>query len=84
VKLVKFVGPVTGPQNVPDTLTKSLPRPAFEKHRGEFMVGTTLRVPYSAFYANVAEALEPVVAYVIKLPIPKYSKKRPVSYCVGA
>jgi hypothetical protein len=48
------------------------------------MVGTTLRVPYSAFYANVAEALEPVVAYVIKLPIPKYSKKRPVSYCVGA
>ncbi len=46
------------------------------------MVGTTLRVPYSAFYANVAEALEPVVAYVIKLPIPKYSKKRPVSYCV--
>ncbi len=40
VKLVKCVGPVTGPQNVSDTLTKILPRPAFEKYR-EFMVGTT-------------------------------------------
>jgi hypothetical protein len=38
------------PQNVSDTLTKSLPRPAFEKHR-EFMVGT--RMPFSAFYAKV-------------------------------
>jgi hypothetical protein len=40
VKLLKCAGP----QNVSDALTKSLPRPAFEKHR-EFMVGT--RVPFS-------------------------------------
>ncbi len=39
---------------------------------------------FSAFYAYVAKALEPVVAYVIKLPIPMYSKKRPTSHCVGA
>ncbi len=34
------------------------------------------------WYANVSEALESVVTYVIKLPIPMYSKKSPVSYCV--
>jgi hypothetical protein len=34
VKLLKCAGP----QNVSDALTKSLPRPAFEKHR-EFMAG---------------------------------------------
>ena len=45
------------------------------------MVGT--KVPFSAFYANVTEAVESVVAYVIKLPIPMYSKKRLVSYCAG-
>lgn len=76
VKLLKCVGP----QNVSDALTKSLPRPAFEKHR-EFMVGT--RVPFSAFYAKSTTAIEPIVAYVIKLPIPMYSKKRLVSYCAG-
>ena len=32
-----------GSQNVSDTLTEILPRPAFEKHR-DFMVGT--RVPF--------------------------------------
>jgi hypothetical protein len=37
IKLVKC----DGTQNVSDTLTKSLPRPAFEKHR-EYMVGTFL------------------------------------------
>jgi hypothetical protein len=76
VKLLKCAGP----QNVSDALTKSLPRPAFEKHR-EFMVGT--RVPFSAFYAKATTAIEPIVAYVIKLPIPMYSKKRLVSYCAG-
>jgi hypothetical protein len=74
VKLLKCAGP----QNVSDALTKSLSRPAFEKHR-EFMVGT--RVPFSAFYATVTKAFEPIVTYVIKLPIPMYSKKRHVSYC---
>jgi hypothetical protein len=28
-------------------------------------------------------AIEPSVVYVIKLPIPMYSKKRLVSYCAG-
>jgi hypothetical protein len=74
VKLLKYAGP----QNVSDSLTKSLPRPAFEKHR-EFMVGT--RVPFSAFYTKATTAIEPIVAYVIKLPIPMHSKKRLFSYC---
>jgi len=43
------------------------------------MVGT--RVPFSAFYAKATTVIEPIVAYVIKLPIPMYSKKRLVSYC---
>ena len=63
-----------------DALTKSLPRPAFEKHR-EFMVGT--RVPFSAFYAGVINPAELVKAYIIKLPVPMYSKKRLVSFCAG-
>jgi hypothetical protein len=62
VKLLKCAGP----QNVSDTLTKSLPRPSFEKHR-EFMVGT--RVPFSAFYGKSTTVIEPIVAYVIKLHI---------------
>jgi hypothetical protein len=76
VKLLKCVGP----KNVSDTLTKSLPRPAFEKHT-EFMVGT--RVPFSAFYTKETTVIETIVAYVIKLPIPMYSKKSLVSYCEG-
>jgi hypothetical protein len=44
LKLVKCAGT----QNVSDTLTKSLARPAFEKHR-EHMWGT--RVPFSAFFS---------------------------------
>ena len=43
------------------------------------MVGT--RVPLSAFYDKATTVIEPIVAYVIKLPIPMYSKKRLVSYC---
>ena len=61
VKLVKCVGT----QNVSDTLTKSLTRPAFEKHR-EHMWGT--RVPFSAFFSTVETKIAPVVAYSIKLP----------------
>ena len=76
VKLIKCAGT----QNVSDALTKSLPRPAFEKHR-EFMVGTT--VPFSAFYSAVINVAEPVKAYVIKLPVPLSSKKRLVSFCAG-
>ncbi len=63
-----------------DNLTKSLSRPAFEKHR-EFMVGT--RVPFSAFYAGVINVAEPVKTYILKLPVPMYSKKGLVSFCVG-
>ncbi len=76
MKLIKCVGT----QNVSDALTKSLPRPAFEKHR-EFMVGT--RVSFSAFYAGVVNDDEPVKAYIIKLPVPMYSKKSLVSFCAG-
>ena len=60
-------------------LTKNLPRPAFEKHR-EFMVGT--RLPFSAFYTKMTKKVDPIVVYVIKFPIPMYSKKSLVSYCV--
>ena len=76
VKLLKCAGP----QNVSDVLTKSLPRPAFENHR-EFMVGT--RVSFSAFYPKTTTSIESIVVYVIKLPIPMYSKKSLVSYCAG-
>jgi hypothetical protein len=44
VKLIKCAGT----QNVSDDLTKSLVRPAFEKHK-ERMCGT--RVPFSAFFS---------------------------------
>ena len=79
MKLVKCAGTL----NVSEALTKSLPRPAFEKH-GDFMMGT--RVPFAAFYASVTNAVEPLVAYVTKLPIPMHSKKLQlllVCYCVG-
>jgi hypothetical protein len=64
VKLLKCAGP----QNVSDALTKSLPRPAVEKHR-EFMVGTrtcyakAVVLKDSACYAKAAKAFEPIVAY---------------------
>ena len=54
-----------GTQNVSDALTKSLARPAFEKHR-EHMRGT--HVPFSAFFSTVETKIAPVVAYSIKLP----------------
>ena len=55
VKVVKC----EGTQNVSDTLTEILPRPAFEKHR-DFMVGT--RVPFPVFYAYVTKVVDPVVS----------------------
>jgi hypothetical protein len=53
VKLVKCAGT----QNVLDVLTKSLTRPAFEKHR-EHMWGT--RVPFLAFFSTVETKIAPV------------------------
>jgi hypothetical protein len=60
VKLVKCAGT----QNFSDALTKSLARPAFEKHR-EHMRGT---LPFSAFFSTVETKIAPVMAYSIKLP----------------
>ncbi len=59
IKLFKCLGT----QNVADSLTKSLPRPAFAKHR-EYMWGT--RVPFSAFYSH--SRLSPCAAYVVRFP----------------
>ena len=76
IKLVKCAGT----QNVSDALTKSLPRPAFEKHR-EYMVGT--KASLSAFYASTVNLKMPIVAYVIKLPKPFFSKKDLSLFCAG-
>ena len=57
VKLIKCAGT----QNVADALTKSLPRPAFHKHR-EFLKGTAQS--FSAFFASAYEQVVP--AYVTK------------------
>ena len=65
IKLVKCAGT----QNVSDALTKSLPRPAFEKHR-EYCICLVLEVPFSAFYTTAVNLRMPIVAYVIKLQIP--------------
>ncbi len=51
-----------------------------EKHR-EYMIGT--RVPFSAFYAGTVNLSRPIMAYVIKLPTPFYSKKDLAAYCAG-
>ena len=58
VKLIKCAGT----QNVADALTKSLPKPAFHKHR-EFLHGTAQS--FSAFYA--AARVTPVAAYVSRV-----------------
>ena len=58
VKLVKCAGT----QNVADALTKSLPKPAFHKHR-EFMQGTAQS--FSAFFASAH--VSPVAAYVSRV-----------------
>ena len=58
-----------------DAWTKSLSRPAFEKHR-EFMVGT--RVTFSTFCAGVINVAEPVKDYILKIP-----DNRQSVYCQG-
>ena len=68
IKLVKCAGK----QNVSDALTKSLPRPAFEKHKG-YMLGT--RVPFAAFYTSIVYMTVRLVGYKIKLSIPFSSKR---------
>jgi hypothetical protein len=65
VKLIKCAGA----QNVADALTKSLPRPAFHKHR-EFLKGTGQ--PFSAFFASAYETV--VSAYVTKRGSLSFSK----------
>jgi len=57
VKLIKCAGT----QNVADALTKSLPRPAFHKHR-EFLKGIVQS--FSAFFASADKPDVP--AYVTK------------------
>ena len=58
VKLIKCAGT----QNVADALTKSLPKPAFHKHR-ESLHGTAQS--FSAFFASAR--VSPVVAYVSRV-----------------
>ena len=58
VKLIKCAGT----QNVADALTKSLPKPAFHKHR-EFMQGTAQS--FSALFARAR--VPPVVAYASRV-----------------
>ena len=41
------------------------------------------RVPFSALYGKVTKSVEPIVAYVNKLPIPMHSKKHLVSCSAG-
>ncbi len=48
------------------------------RHSDEKLTQTSI----SAFYAKVTKTIDPIVTYVIKLPIPMYSKKNFVSYCV--
>ncbi len=62
VKLVKCAGT----RNVSDALTKSLVRPAFEKHR-EHMRGTRVH-----FFGTVETKIAPVMTYSIKLPAKLY------------
>ena len=72
VKLIKCAGT----QNVADALTKSLPRPAFHKHR-EFLKATAQS--FSAFFAS---AYEPgVPAYVTKRGTLSFFKAPPK--CIG-
>jgi hypothetical protein len=72
VKLIKCAGT----QNVADALTKSLPRPAFHKHR-EFLKGTAQSFP--AFFASAYEPFVP--AYVTKRGSLSFSKAPPK--CIG-
>ena len=72
VKLVKCADT----QNVADALTKSLPRPAFHKHR-EFLKGTAQS--FSAFFASADKPAVPT--YVTKRGSLSFSKAPPM--CIG-
>ena len=72
VKLIKCAGT----QNVADALTKSLPRPAFHKHR-EFLKGTAQS--FSAFFAGADKPAVP--AYVTKRGSLSFFKALPM--CIG-
>jgi hypothetical protein len=72
VKLIKCAGT----QNVADALTKSLPRPAFHKHR-EFLKGTAQS--FSAFFASADKPAVPT--YVTKRGSLSFSKAPPM--CIG-
>ena len=72
VKLIKCAGT----QNVADALTKSLPRPAFHKHR-EFLKGTAQS--FSAFFAGADKPAVP--AYVTKRGSLSFFKAP--SMCIG-
>ena len=72
VKLIKCAGT----QNVADALTKSLPRPAFHKHR-EFLKGTAQS--FSAFFASADKPAVP--AYVTKRGSLSFFKALPM--CIG-
>jgi hypothetical protein len=75
VKLIKCAGT----QNVADALTKSLPRPAFHKHR-EFLEGTAQS--FSAFFASADKPAVPTyVGYVTKRGSLSCFKAPPV--CIG-
>ena len=72
VKLIKCAGT----QNVADALTKSLPRPAFHKHR-EFLKGTAQS--FSAFFASADKPAVPT--YVTKRGSLSFFKAPPM--CIG-
>ena len=72
VKLIKCAGT----QNVADALTKSLPQPAFHKHR-EFLKGTAQS--FSAFFASADKPAVP--AYVTKRGSLSFFKALPM--CIG-
>ena len=76
VKLIKCAGT----QNVADALTKSLPKPAFHKHR-EFLHGTAQ--PFSAFFASAR--VSPVAAYVCRVSKTGdvFLSKASPSRCIG-
>jgi hypothetical protein len=74
VKLIKCAGT----QDVADALTKSLPKPAFHKHR-EFLHGTAQS--FSAFFASAY--MSPVAAYVSRVTKTGGVLLSKASRCIG-
>jgi hypothetical protein len=64
-------------------MTPTLSRNTYPDKHSRNLESLWQRVSSSVFDANVTEEIEPFVDYVIKLPIPMYSKKILVSDCVG-